>query len=62
MGGYIVRNEPATTALLEHYPAVYEIFQQAGASITSADFKDITNNKSYSPLEIFRRTILSLKG
>jgi hypothetical protein len=30
MGGSIVRNEPATTALLEHYPAAYEIFRQAG--------------------------------
>jgi hypothetical protein len=30
MGGSIVRNEPATMALLEHYPAAYEIFQQAG--------------------------------
>jgi hypothetical protein len=30
MGGSIVRNEPATTALLEHYPVAYEIFQQAG--------------------------------
>jgi hypothetical protein len=30
MGGSIVRNEPATTALLEHYPAAYAIFQQAG--------------------------------
>ena len=30
MGGSIIRNEPATTALLEHYPAAYQIFQQAG--------------------------------
>jgi hypothetical protein len=30
MGGSIIRNEPATTVLLEHYPAAYEIFQQAG--------------------------------
>jgi hypothetical protein len=30
MGGSIIQNEPATTALLEHYPAVYQIFQQAG--------------------------------
>ena len=30
MGGSIIRNEPATTTLLEHYPAAYEIFQQAG--------------------------------
>jgi hypothetical protein len=30
MGGSIIHNEPATTVLLEHYPAAYEIFQQAG--------------------------------
>jgi hypothetical protein len=30
MGGSIIQNEPATTVLLEHYPAAYEIFQQAG--------------------------------
>jgi hypothetical protein len=30
-----------------------------GGLITSADFKDIMNNKSYSSPEIFRRTILS---
>jgi hypothetical protein len=30
MGGSVIRNEPATTALLEHYPAAYQIFQQAG--------------------------------
>jgi hypothetical protein len=30
MGGSIIRNEPATTVLLEHYPTAYEIFQQAG--------------------------------
>jgi hypothetical protein len=30
MGGSIVRNEPTTMALLEHYLAAYEIFQQAG--------------------------------
>ena len=30
MGGSIIRNEPATTVLLEHYPTAYEIFQHAG--------------------------------
>jgi hypothetical protein len=30
MGGPVVRKEPATTALLEHYPAAYQIFEQAG--------------------------------
>jgi hypothetical protein len=30
MGGYFIRNEPATTVLLEHYPTAYQIFQQAG--------------------------------
>jgi hypothetical protein len=30
MGGSVIRNEPATTALLEHYPEAYQIFQQAG--------------------------------
>jgi hypothetical protein len=30
MGGAVVRKEPATTALLEHYPAAYQIFEQAG--------------------------------
>jgi hypothetical protein len=30
MGGPVVRREPATTALLEHYPAAYQIFEQAG--------------------------------
>jgi hypothetical protein len=29
MGGSIIRNEPTTTALLEHYPVAYQIFQQA---------------------------------
>jgi hypothetical protein len=30
MGGPVVRKEPATTALLEHYPQAYQIFEQAG--------------------------------
>jgi hypothetical protein len=30
MGGPVIRKEPATTALLEHYPAAYQIFEQAG--------------------------------
>jgi hypothetical protein len=30
MGGSVIRSEPATIALLEHFPAAYEIFQQAG--------------------------------
>jgi hypothetical protein len=30
MGGSVIRNEPATTALLEHYPEAYQIFQQVG--------------------------------
>jgi hypothetical protein len=30
MGGAVIRKEPATTALLEHYPAAYQIFEQAG--------------------------------
>src|ERR1700678_1771464 len=30
MGGPVVRKEPATIALLEHYPATYQIFEQAG--------------------------------
>jgi hypothetical protein len=30
MGGAVVRKEPATTALLEHYPSAYQIFEQAG--------------------------------
>jgi hypothetical protein len=30
MGGPVVRKEPATTALLEHYHAAYQIFEQAG--------------------------------
>jgi hypothetical protein len=30
MGGSSIRNEPATTALLEQYPVAYQIFEQAG--------------------------------
>jgi hypothetical protein len=30
MGGSIIRNEPATTALLEQYQVAYQIFEQAG--------------------------------
>jgi hypothetical protein len=30
MGGSAIRNEPATTTLLERYPAAYQIFEQAG--------------------------------
>ena len=30
MGGPVVHKEPTTTALLEHYPAAYQIFEQAG--------------------------------
>jgi hypothetical protein len=30
MGGPVVCKEPATTALLKHYPAAYQIFDQAG--------------------------------
>jgi hypothetical protein len=30
MGGTAIRNEPATTALLERYPAVHQIFERAG--------------------------------
>jgi hypothetical protein len=30
MGGSIIRYEPATTALLEHYPEAYHFFLQAG--------------------------------
>jgi hypothetical protein len=30
MGGTVIRNDLATTALLEHYPAAYQIFKQAG--------------------------------
>jgi hypothetical protein len=30
MGGAVVCKEPATTALLEHYPTAYQIFEQAG--------------------------------
>jgi hypothetical protein len=30
MGGSIIINEPATTALLEQYPVAYQIFEQAG--------------------------------
>jgi hypothetical protein len=30
MGGPVVGKEPATTALLEHYPTTYQIFEQAG--------------------------------
>jgi hypothetical protein len=30
MGGSTIRNEPATTALLEQYPEAYQIFEQAG--------------------------------
>ena len=30
MGGPAIRHEPATTILLELYPEVYYIFQQAG--------------------------------
>jgi hypothetical protein len=30
MGGAVIQNEPATTALLEHYPTGYQIFQQTG--------------------------------
>jgi hypothetical protein len=29
MGGPVVRKEHATTALLEHYPTAYQIFEQA---------------------------------
>jgi hypothetical protein len=30
MGGPVVRKEPTTTSLLEHYLAAYQIFEQAG--------------------------------
>ena len=30
MGGDFIHKEPATTALLKHYPAAYQIFEQAG--------------------------------
>jgi hypothetical protein len=30
MGGAVIRKEPTTKALLEHYPAAYQIFEQAG--------------------------------
>jgi hypothetical protein len=30
MGGSAIRNEPATTTLLEQYPEAYQIFEQAG--------------------------------
>jgi hypothetical protein len=30
MGGSIIWNEPATTTLLEHYLAAYQILQQVG--------------------------------
>ena len=30
MGGAVIRKEPATTALLEHYPTTYQIFEQVG--------------------------------
>jgi hypothetical protein len=30
MGGAVIRNEPTTTVLLEHYLAAYQIFEQAG--------------------------------
>jgi hypothetical protein len=30
MGGSAIRNEPATTTLLEQYPVAYQIFEQAG--------------------------------
>jgi hypothetical protein len=30
MGGVVIHKEPTTTALLEHYPASYQIFEQAG--------------------------------
>jgi hypothetical protein len=30
MGGAVIHKETATTALLEHYPASYQIFEQAG--------------------------------
>jgi hypothetical protein len=30
MGGAVICKEPATTTLLEHYPAAYQIFEQAG--------------------------------
>jgi hypothetical protein len=30
MGGSIIRNEPATTALLEQYPVACQVFEQAG--------------------------------
>jgi hypothetical protein len=30
MGGSTIKNEPATTALLEQYPIAYQIFEQAG--------------------------------
>ena len=30
MGGAVIRKEPTTTALLEHYPAAYQIFEKAG--------------------------------
>jgi hypothetical protein len=30
MGGSAIKNEPATTTLLERYPAAYQIFEQAG--------------------------------
>jgi hypothetical protein len=30
MGGAVIRKEPGTTSLLEHYPAAYQIFEQEG--------------------------------
>jgi hypothetical protein len=59
MGGAVIRKEPATTALLEHYPAAYQIFEQAGWLNYFRRLQDIMNDKYYSLPEIFRRTILS---
>jgi hypothetical protein len=59
MGGAVVRKEPATTALLEHYPAAYQIFEQAGWLNYFSRLKDTMNHKYYSSPKISRRTILS---
>jgi hypothetical protein len=59
MGGAVVRKEPATTALLEHYPAAYQIFEQAGWLNYFRRLQGYNEHKYYSSPEIFRRTILS---
>jgi hypothetical protein len=59
MGGAVVRKEPATTALLEHYPAAYQIFEQAGWLNYFRRLQGYNEQQVLQFAEIFRKTILS---